>query len=507
MDDNATLQGDFADDSVLVVLDNEESLRFNEYTPSDFSNINCISVTNLMPYSTAMVKAQIENATNASATDISIDVSSFEQILCIKLAEGGKDKVAAAIKTLQGIEGVKYAGPDYIMTLCNTTPNDYPTNATQKWALEKIQMPKAWDITTGSNSVIVGVIDSGIQGTHPDLSQNINNSLCRDFTSGVEVAEYSPTDPFNHGTSVAGIIGAKGNNNIGMSGVCWNVQLVSLKAFGTDRTGKSSNTILAIDYARRQNIPLLNLSAAWEDYRPGFEEYYDEALDTAILNYPGLIVCAAGNGNRSVEDIDIYPVNCSYQNKILCVGASTQTDEKQDDSNFGPTAVDIFAPGENIYTCTTTGYASGFYQTSAATPFVTGVAALMLSMHPTLTALEIKEIIIATADYSAALNGKCVSNGRLNAYDALRDESHYGHHYSNVGSTHYSYCTCNQYIEESHTYGVSYTSAGNKHRSNCVCGAYIEESHTFVQNGSVVTCTKCNQQVILQGVEPDLEIE
>lgn len=277
-------------------------------------------------------------------------------------------------------------------------------------------MPNAWDITTGAAQVVVGVIDTGISGTHEDLANRINSNLCRDFSSGTEVAVGTPVDPKGHGTHVAGIIGAEGDNGIGISGVCWNVTLASLRVFDEKGSGYASNVALAIDYAITQNIPILNLSARW--YASNTERY-DYPLQAAISNYPGLFVCAAGNEAADNDTIDVYPTNIDLPN-LISVAATDTTDSLCSFSNYGKTTVHLAAPGEGIKSAYPNNSYANSDGTSMATPYVTGVAALIKSLNRELTAPEIKALILNNVDKIDALSDKCTTGGRLNAYKAVR---------------------------------------------------------------------------------------
>ncbi|MBR6676811.1 MAG: VCBS repeat-containing protein, partial [Clostridia bacterium] len=233
-----------------------------------------------------------------------------------------------------------------------------------------------------------------------------------------------PTDPFGHGTLVAGIIGAGIEGTTGVSGVCWDVQLVSLRIFDDDGEGYSSYAVNAIDYATAKNIPLLNLSACWyEDW-----ENYDSPMNIVISNYPGLLICAAGNYESNNDNGNIYPASLNLPN-VITVANSTAADVllanvydaygNPRGSNYGASTVHLAAPGTGIKCC----YPGNNYGTTDGTslsaPYVTGVAALIMSIRPDLSATEVKKLILDNVDHVEALEGKCITGGRLNAYKAV----------------------------------------------------------------------------------------
>ena len=218
-------------------------------------------------------------------------------------------------------------------------PADYYVDA--QWSIDKVDLEKAWNICTGSSNVKVGVIDSGVDGNHIDLSKNINTSLSYCFnpnlSSGLQ-------DNLGHGTHVAGIIGAKGNNGYGISGAALDIDLISLRVAGTYGGVYDGALADAVSYATTNSIPILNISICGETF--------DSDLFDAIFNYPGLVVCAAGNYPGG-HDIDnplhrTYPA-CFLGSNIIAVGNSTSNDTKAYSSNYGQMSVDLFAPGEDIY--------------------------------------------------------------------------------------------------------------------------------------------------------------
>jgi len=353
---------------------------------------------------------------------------------------------------------VLYAQPNYKVRAM-VVPND--PLFIQQWGLDNngqmgglrdadIDAPEAWDIETGSADILVAVLDSGIDYTHPDLVDNmwINEGEVNepgvvdeevDFNDvdddgngynddiwGYDFVDddFDPMDEQFHGTHVAGIIGAVGNNGLGIAGVCWDVSLMALRVLDASGSGVTSDIIEAINYAISWNVDVMN--ASWGGY------FYDMALyDTiAAADEAGILfVAAAGNDGYNFA---AYPAGFDLDN-IISVMATDQFDNigfwPLGGSNSGLEDVDLGAPGVGILSTTpveatdwmdandiSTNYdfASG---TSAAAPHVTGACALMKVVNPDLPYTQIKQIILRSVD--PTLPGLCVSGGRLNLYNAL----------------------------------------------------------------------------------------
>lgn len=288
-----------------------------------------------------------------------------------------------------------------------------------------IQAESAWEITTGNSNIRVGIIDSGV-ADHPDLNANLVTGW--DFVNDNAITN---DDPTGHGTHIAGIIGATGSNVNGITGVCRDVQLVPLQVIRSDNTIDSAACVSAITWSALHNIHILNYSMG------AYGE--NTAISTAIGNTQALFVCSAGNDNNNNDIIRHYISDYSqaqsFSNRVISVGSIDETGAKSYFSNYGTSTVSLFAPGDEIlstvpYTINNSGYAnkSG---TSMATPFVTGTAALMMSLYEdipqTMTlsekAIEIKNGILNNVSKvytDNPLSGLCVSEGYLNAHNALR---------------------------------------------------------------------------------------
>jgi len=423
---NATLDEEFADDRVLVVLKNDVSLKFEDLQASEFSDVDCAKVVDISAGIGDLVKEKQALAERALASETpsrvlagqkvsDVDISQYQRVLCLELNEKGKEKVLSAIATLEKKDDIVYVGPDYVMSIGSTTRND-PYYELQ-WNLRMIDLPLAWDYVVDPYYVNVGVLDTGIDGTHPDLMTRINVGMSRDFTSGEEERLTSVTDPHGHGTHVAGIIGAKSNNSVGVSGVCEHARFVSLRVFEEDGQGVTSHIISAIDYAARTEIKVLNFSGGWADI-------INYPLQTSINSYTGLFVCAAMNDGYDIDVQNVNPASFNLPN-MICVGSSGSADTKYSTSNYGNETVHIFAPGAGIYSTWTGGTYSYDTGTSMAAPHVTGVVALMLSIDPEMTTSELKSAIMNGAEevYRSGNNvfeDLCISRGRLNAYMALQ---------------------------------------------------------------------------------------
>ena len=416
----ATINDSFAEDSVLVVLKNSTSLNSSNYTTASFNEINVTAVDN-MTVETAPLSTQLSSQNIGTANNI-VSTNDYRPILKLTLAESGKEKVLEAIDILETRDDVYCVEPDYYVTAAST-PND-PYYSGNQWGLHStygINAPSAWDYTTGSSDILVGVMDTGIKYSHPDLQNRINISLSENFSEDPNgTSTFTDTD--GHGTSIAGIIGAQTNNNIGMSGVCWDVSLVSLKITEADEAPVSS-MIDAVNYAKTKGIHILNCSYGHKN-----SGSYSFALTQAVQDFGGLFVCSAGNEAVNNDETNFIVVDPDLDN-VITVGAINSSGNIASFSNYGAETVSIFAPGQDI-TATTpnNNYSIASHGTSYAAPFVTGVAALAFSkaleISPDMPiddlASYVKTSIIESATDHAALADKCVAGGYLNAPSSIK---------------------------------------------------------------------------------------
>ena len=428
----------FADDSILVLMTREASLKFKTYSTDDFAEIGCRTVSDL----STSAGARTQKALNEAVTTFSSDeqpafaelserhreiVSNYKQILCLKLKEPGKENVLAAIERLKERDDVLTAEPDYILTFDGTSEQTQESSSTSStrdigaqnaWAYDLIQMDDAYGLLTEVSSVYVGVIDTGIDGDHPLLQSAIEVSLCRDFSSGNAVATGTPTDFVGHGTMVAGIIAAQLGGSSPVYSICPMARLVSLKICDTRNEPIASAAIDAINYADQVGIDVLNASFGFDTLNGQISVLFQQA----ILGYDGVYVCSAGNELKNIDSNQRWPA-CYTCTNIIVVGASNQSDQRWSEgtagSNCGLLSVDVFAPGANMHTTQDGGTVTSATGTSFAAPVVTGVVAVILAQFPNAGASNIRNAIINYAIAVDALDGLCVSGGRINAYRAL----------------------------------------------------------------------------------------
>lgn len=360
-------------------------------------------------------------------------------------------KVEDAVEKFRGDPNVEYAEPNYIYSLDATFANDPLFK--QLWALHNtgqtggtpdadIDAPEAWDIEKGSKNIIVGVIDTGIDYNHEDLSGNIWTNPAEIPADGIdnELNGYTddvrgwnfidnnndPMDDHSHGTHVAGTIGALGDNNIGVAGVNWEVSLMPLKFMkpicasmpACGATGSTADAIEAIVYAANNGARVIN--ASWGGTA------FSQALKDAIIladSLGVLFVAAAGNDGTNNDVTPHYPSNYGGPPhnvpNVIAVAAIDHNDAKAAFTNFGPTTVHLCAPGVDILSTVPGNKYDTFSGTSMAAPHVAGTAALVMANDPALTHLQVKNKILNCVDPSSSCEGEVTTNGKLNAFQAL----------------------------------------------------------------------------------------
>ena len=295
---------------------------------------------------------------------------------------------------------VQTAEPNYTVSTFSTKPNDVYLE--RQWGLEKIKAFKAWEITKGNPDVIIAILDTGIELTHPDLVNKIvkpYNAINPDL---------SVDDDNGHGTTIAGIIGAEANNNRGIAGIAYNCKIMPIKVLDFEGEGKYSDVADGIIYAVDNGAKVINLSLGGYGYSYILRIAVEYALDNNCI-----IVAYVGNDN--VSDL-VFP---AAYNGVIGVTASDSGDAIPLYCNKG-VYVDVSAPGESVYTTDLDNKYDYERGTSLASGYVSGLAGLLLSLYPNYSYEEIQQIIYNSAD----VIGKDSYNdeygvGRINAYKAV----------------------------------------------------------------------------------------
>jgi thermitase len=364
-------------------------------------------------------------------------------------------QVLAVARRLRRNRAVAYAEPDYLMT-ASAMPND-PSFSLQ-WAAHNTgqliptqeseevlgaeakgtagaddRALEAWGVTTGSRSIVIGEADTGLDYNHPDLAANIWSNpggvgACAAGTHGYNVLKHTcePMDDDKayggHGTHVAGIMGAVGNNNVGVAGMNWQTTILPVKWLSASAWGETSGLIEALQWlvAAKQagvNVRVVNDSATF----PGTasSQALANEIDTLGANNI-LFVTAAGNtgDNNDEERVRRYP--CGYDRPSeICVTATDNNDRLPSWANYGPHTVDLAAPGVSIYSTLRNGAYGYLSGGSMASPQVAGAASLILSAAPSLSVTELKARILGSVDPLPSLSGKVITGGRLDACKAI----------------------------------------------------------------------------------------
>jgi uncharacterized repeat protein (TIGR01451 family) len=376
----------------------------------------------------------------------------------VKLRKGMHIEEAMAL--YKANPNVQYAEPNYLLTI-QSIPNDfcfnylwglYNTGQTGGTPHADINASQAWDITNGSNNVVIAVIDTGVDYNHPDLSENMWVNLAEyngapgvdddgngyvDDIYGINTYDHSSDsmDDHGHGTHVAGIIGAVGNNSMGVAGVNWNVKIVSCKFLGSEGYGYTDGAIGCLEYIKAlkdRGINIIVTNNSWGG--GGYSQTLYDAID-AQGKSDILFVAAAGNNSSDNDNDDFYPASYFLPN-LLSVAATDHNDLKAWFSNYGRRTVHVGAPGVDIVSLRANGtdmYGDGnhfippgnpnteYYKasgTSMAAPHVSGIAALIKSQNPSRGWMEIKNLILSGAVEEIPFYGGTIA-GRINAYSSL----------------------------------------------------------------------------------------
>ncbi len=378
------------------------------------------------------VEDRIENAPGWTAIDDLDDASA-----------------AATVQQYLALPEVEYAEENYEIRIPDSVdgplvpvlPHD--PQCSEQWALSNsgqrggkqgadISAPLAWATTTGSEEVVVAVLDSGVDYNHEDLAPNMwtrpaSMAPYEDSDLGVINDENGfnavenasdPMDENGHGTHCAGIIGAEGENDIGIAGVNWKVRIMPLKFMNAGGFGTTKDAIEAINYVidrKKAGVNVRIISASWGSTQKSraLEDVIRKAYESDIL-----FVAAAGNSSVNNDRSPHYPSSYNVPN-VVSVAALDRNDQLATFSNWGGKSVAVAAPSVDILST----WLGNAYEeksgTSMATPVVSGVAALIVSQHPRMSVDDLRKKLLASTDPIGALKGKTVTGGRINAAKAL----------------------------------------------------------------------------------------
>jgi thermitase len=369
--------------------------------------------------------------------------------------EDGLD-VNAVMSDYRGLPDVEYVEPNYAISLepepQGAVPPSYLNRAASgpndpmfgdQWSLENsgqrggiakadISALAAWEKTKGTNKVVIAVLDSGVDYTHPDL---INNMWVRppntarytddqlgtvDDAHGFNAIDNTgdPMDENGHGTHCAGIIGAEGDNNEGIAGVNWKVEIMPLKFMNASGSGTTKDAIKAINYVidrKRAGVNVRVINASWGSTMKSkaLEDAIRQAGEEGVL-----FIAAAGNSSANADRSPHYPAGYNLPN-VISVAALNRNDELASFSNYGAKSVHIAAPGAEILSTWLGGAFEEHSGTSMATPEVVGVAGLVLSVEPDISVKGLRQRLFDSVDPLPALSGKVVTGGRVNAARAV----------------------------------------------------------------------------------------
>jgi subtilisin family serine protease len=351
-------------------------------------------------------------------------------------------KILDALANYQASGTVSQAEPDYLVQGTRIPDDPSFIDGTQ-WGLNNvgqdggtpdvdIDAPEGWEVLHGAPTVTVAVVDTGIRYTHEDLAANMwvnageipNNGVDDDRNGVVDdihgfnayARSGNPLDDNGHGTHVAGILGAVGNNAKGIAGVAWNVRIMACKFLDANNRGAISDAIECIHYARKNGAQIINASWQAGSRSTALQNAIAAARDAGII-----FVTAAGNESQNLDVTPRYPASYTLDN-IVAVGSAMRTGALDSAySNFGAATVDLVAPGVSIFSTWFSSDASYHYMsgTSMAAPYVTGVLALMRAYYPGESYKELIARLLAATDPVESLAGRTVSGGCVNLRKAL----------------------------------------------------------------------------------------
>jgi len=366
-----------------------------------------------------------------------------KNLVLVRSAEKTTEELLAELRKNPAVQS---AAPNYRIRL-SRTPNDPYYTGGQQWGMTAIRAPSAWDTSVGSKSVFVVVLDTGIKYDHSDLAANMGRDLENNFGYDYSNGDLDPMDDNGHGTHVAGIIGAEGDNGTGVAGVNWNVSLLAVKVLDENGSGYFYDLVSGLEYVTDQKRRGLNIRAAnmslgvWYNRSDPNEAAAINQMDTACraVSDSGVILAvSSGNEYQDISNpggylsnpkkplVDYrgmlpYPASFRHANMIT-VTAINSSYRRPDFANYSPRYVHLAAPGEGIWST----YHNGGYEelngTSMATPYVAGAAAMLAAAFPSESAGQIRSRILGNVTKTSNLSGIVASGGYLNLDGAVKNE-------------------------------------------------------------------------------------
>ncbi|MFH1522804.1 MAG: S8 family serine peptidase [Patescibacteria group bacterium] len=410
------------------------------------------------PFARAITNNRLANTKMGVINEILVKYRGDENIVKVKLSKN--EEIKSIIEKYKRDPQVEYAEPNYLYH-SSIIPNDiYYSN---QWYLEKVRATDAWEKVAKSPNIVIAIIDSGIQINHPDLENNIwknfdeisNNNIDDDQNGFIDDRigwdfinnTPDPSPKFEegfteagiiHGTIVAGVAAAAGNNKEGGAGITWQSQIMPLRVLNDMGEGRVSEVVRAIDYSIANGADIINLSFVGFGYSQTMFEAIERAYKAGIV-----IVAAAGNEQDegegyNLDEIPMYPVchdGVNGENMVIGVAATDTLDQKSSFSSFGIKCVDIAAPGVSIFSTVVyeptkrineksfNKYYDGYWAgTSMATPMVSGAVALIEAINPKMNRNQVIKTVLNSADNISRLNPRFIGQlgtGRLNVKSAI----------------------------------------------------------------------------------------
>jgi subtilisin family serine protease len=334
---------------------------------------------------------------------------------------------AAEARRLRRSPGVRWVEPNRHFTPSSlATPTD--PFFRQQWALRDARVPRAWRTSVGGQ-VTVAVLDTGIDASHPDLAGNLwtnpgelpGNGVDDDgngFVDDVHGADIvngdgDPADGVGHGTAVAGVIGAGGNDRTGISGVAWHVRLMPVKVLPDQGFGTTSTLVAGLRYALSNGARVVNMSLNGADRSLALEEAITSAEAQGVL-----VIASAGNDGGNRDSVPSYPASVA-SSAVVSVASTNRSGRLGYDSAYGASSVDIAAPGDNILSTDLNGGYGTHSGTSFAAAHVSGAAALLAASQPAASGRQLRSALLRSARRGGHLDGR-VSGGQLNVAAAMK---------------------------------------------------------------------------------------